>query len=300
MFTLFTIPKSFRGHSNIIQCNAIKSWTLLRPACEILLFGDDEGTGEVAREFNLRHIPQVARNEYGTPLLNNLFEQAQHLATHDWLCYVNADIILMSDFMQSVVPIVSHNHRFLIVGQRWDADVKGLIDFHSSWEKQFRTEVSQNGKLHSPDGIDYFTFPRDLWGEIPAFAIGRTIWDNWFIYRVRSLRLPVIDATATITVVHQNHDYGHHPKGFDGVWKGPEADLNLRLAGGRKHVFTLRDANWVLTSRGLRRPNLTRARLYRQLETQGVLRPNLGPWPGLAKRLLTPRSLVRSIMKRVK
>ncbi len=67
MLTLFAIPKAFRGHINTIQRNAIKSWTLLNPKPEIILLGDDEGTAEVAQEFGLIHIPEVDRNEYGTP-----------------------------------------------------------------------------------------------------------------------------------------------------------------------------------------------------------------------------------------
>jgi FkbM family methyltransferase len=61
MLTLFTTAKPFRGHSGIIHRNALKSWTLLHPDIEIILFGDDEGAAEVrrlsdvARELNLRH-----------------------------------------------------------------------------------------------------------------------------------------------------------------------------------------------------------------------------------------------------
>jgi hypothetical protein len=56
MITLITCPKPFRGHSKIIQRNAIKSWTLLEPKPEILLMGDDEGTAEAAAEFGARHV----------------------------------------------------------------------------------------------------------------------------------------------------------------------------------------------------------------------------------------------------
>lgn len=31
MITLFTTAKPFRGHDGIIQRNALRSWTLLRP-----------------------------------------------------------------------------------------------------------------------------------------------------------------------------------------------------------------------------------------------------------------------------
>ncbi len=60
MITIFTIPKPFKGHISVIQKNAIKSWTLLEPSCEIILFGDEEGAEEIAQELSLRHIKNIA------------------------------------------------------------------------------------------------------------------------------------------------------------------------------------------------------------------------------------------------
>lgn len=269
MLTLFTIPKPFRGHIAVIQRNAIRSWTLLRPACEIILFGDDEGTAEVAAEFGVRHVPTVARNEYGTPLVSDLFEQAQRLAAHDSLCYVNADIILLSDFLAAVRRIPFR--RFLMVGQRWDVDLDRPWDFDSpDWEKRIREYARNHGNLHPPTGIDYFVFTPGLWRDIPPFAIGRTTWDNWLIYGARAGGAAVIDATRAVTAIHQNHDYGHIPDGLDGAWKGPEAQRNLALAGGYDHVFTLTDATWLLTPRWLM-PAWTKEHRFRQGERLAAL-----------------------------
>src|SRR5437773_1932544 len=66
MLTIFSTPKPFEGHSNVIQRNAIKSWTLLHPEVEVILFGDEEGTAEACRDLAIHHEPQVIRNEYGT------------------------------------------------------------------------------------------------------------------------------------------------------------------------------------------------------------------------------------------
>ena len=250
MLTIFTIPKPFRGHTGIIQRNAIHSWTLLRPACEIILFGDDEGTAEVAKEFGVRYMPEVARNEYGTPLVNELFDQAQHLATHDLLCYVNADIILMSDFMPAIERIKRRKKRFLMVGQRWDLDMQESLVFDPDWEKRLRTKVRKYGQLHPITGMDYFVFPRGLWGEIPPFAIGRTAWDNWLVYRARNRKAAVVDATPVVTAVHQNHDWSHIAGGRLAAWTGVEAQRNRTLM--ENNLFTLRHANWLLTKRWLR------------------------------------------------
>src|ERR1700689_2205182 len=98
MLTIFAIPKPFRGQSDLIQRNAVASWTRITPRPEVLLFGDEEGTAEVARELGVRHAPEVARNELGTPRLDDLFARAERIATTPLLAYVNADIILSDEF----------------------------------------------------------------------------------------------------------------------------------------------------------------------------------------------------------
>jgi hypothetical protein len=77
MLSIFAFPKPFRGHIATIQRNAISSWVRLRPQCEIFLFGDEEGTAEVAKEFGACHVSEMARNEYGTPLLSDVFEKGE-------------------------------------------------------------------------------------------------------------------------------------------------------------------------------------------------------------------------------
>src|SRR5258705_11894455 len=102
MLTLFAIPKNFRGHIATIQRNAIASWTRLIPRPEILLFGGEERTAEIADELGLRHFPEVARNEVGTPLLGDLFRQAEQHASTQLLGYVNADILLADDIVSTL------------------------------------------------------------------------------------------------------------------------------------------------------------------------------------------------------
>jgi len=256
MLTLFTIPKPFRGHMDVIQRNAIQSWTLLRPRCDILLFGDDLGVGAAAAEFGVRHVADIARNEYGTPLINDVFAQAERLAANSTLCYINADIIVMHDLIEAIARI--RRSRYLLLGQRWDLDLMVPWDFSQpAWDAKLRADVQLRGKLHSYMGVDYYVFPRELWGTLPPFAVGRTTYDNWLIWRARALGVPVIDATRVVTCIHQNHERTYSvldrqsPDGGDDVTKGVEARRNLDLAGGRQHVFTLRNANWVLTRRAL-------------------------------------------------
>ncbi len=102
MLTVFSTPKPFVGHIDVIQRNAISSWLRLHPDVEVILVGDDPGTAEVCAEFRIRHIASVKRNRYGTKYLADIYDQAQAAARHEVVCHVNCDIILMADFLRGV------------------------------------------------------------------------------------------------------------------------------------------------------------------------------------------------------
>jgi hypothetical protein len=254
MLTLFAVPKAFRGHINIIQRNAITSWTRLHPRPEIILLGRDAGTAEVAQELNLIHIPDIEINEEGTPLLDSMFAVAQQQGQGSVFAYVNADIILFNDFLEAIDRLPFE--QFMMAGQRWNLEVTEPIDFSQpDWVAQVQQRARTDGKLEGPQAIDYFVFPRGFYQDIPPFALGRTAWDNWMLLDVLRRKQQLIDATPSVMVVHQNHDYNHHPQGKFGVWAGPESESNLQLLGGWDYAnFTLDLATWLLMPDGLKRP----------------------------------------------
>lgn len=237
MLTLFAIPKGFRGEFNQIQRNAIASWTLLEPKPEIILLGDDEGTAEVAKEFGVKHVSGVERNEHGTPLVSSLFEIAQRVGDGSLFAYVNADIILLDDFMKTIQQIPFQ--KFMLTGQRWNLDFNEAIAPNPGWTEQLRHRAMTLGALEGPQAMDYFVFTRNTYTHIPPFAIGRPCWDNWMLYSALNLNIPLIDATEAIVAVHQNHDYNHHPdgkKGYFGRGSPPEFAAIRRQALYLLHV----------------------------------------------------------------
>lgn len=246
LITIFSIPKPFVGHIGIIQTNAIKSWTCL-PGCEVILFGEEEGLAEAAAELGVLHAPQIGRNALGTPLVSEAFEQARQLSCTPMLAFVNADIVLTSDFTRAAEIASSAGFgSFLMVGRRHDIDVIEPIAFGAGWEATLRADVNSRGVLHGKAGIDYFLFPANFPVKLPPFAVGRPGWDSWLIYRVRSLGIPLIDATNAVVAIHQNH-----PSAYQAF--GEEARHNTSLARGFFRMGTLRDANWRLTESGVRR-----------------------------------------------
>ncbi len=276
MVTLFTIPKPFAGPFARIQRNALGSWRALGAQVEILVLGDDAGSGQAAGAIGARHIPAVERTSAGTPRVDATFATAEQHAANDLVAYVNADIILLPDFLTAVEQAAGRLTQLLVVGQRWDLDFEEAIDFaEPHWEANLRRVVRERAVLHKPRGIDYFVFRRGLYRGMPPFAVGRTMWDNWLIYSARTQHVPVVDATAAITAVHQNHDYSHAAGGRQEVWKGPEAQRNMELAGGLDHYFTIEDATHRLRAGRLVR-TLDWAHLQRGWRTLPVLNPAAG------------------------
>lgn len=268
MLTIFSLPKAFTGHDGVIQDNAIASWTRLGGgggrSCEILLLGDDAGTAEAARRHGVRHLGPVRRNARGTPIVSDLFARAEAAASHPLLCYVNADIILLDDFLPAVERTARAFPSFLLVARRRNLDVGAPLAFGADWQGELRARAAHEGRLHRLHGTDFFVYRAGLFAGMPAFAIGRTVWDNWLMYAARERGGALVDATPDVTAIHQNHDYAHIPAGKTGAWKGPEARENFRLAGGYAGIYTIYDATHVL-DRGKLVPTTRPPYLYRRL-----------------------------------
>ncbi|MGB3559744.1 MAG: tetratricopeptide repeat protein, partial [Geitlerinemataceae cyanobacterium] len=257
--TIFTTTKPFQGHPGMIQKNAIQTWMTLQPKPEVIVLGHEEGVEEISRELGLRYVPNVDRNEYGTPTISGLFNTAQNLASSNVLIYTNADIIFLSDLIPAIEKVATQFKEFLIVGQRRNFDIPGSINFtNPNWESGLRELVLKQDDLHPDCAIDFFIFTKNLWSEIPPFAVGRAAWDIAMVYRALAAGHPVIDATQVITAVHQNHNYGHLSGGQTQAWKGIEAQRNHELAGaafpkgmGYGGIGYISDATWKLTPSGL-------------------------------------------------
>jgi hypothetical protein len=266
LITLFSAPKSFTDpHIATIQRNALRSWTQL-PEVEIIVLGKEAGLAETARKLGIRHIPDVKCNASGTPLVSSMFQLARRDSPSGNLCIINTDMILLDDFARAAQQAIKLKDQFVLLSQRWDLDVSEPIQFTQGWQDKLRSSVRDRGMLHRPAGSDFFLFPRSCYTDVPDFAIGRAGWDNWMIYKASQEKWPVIDGTPSITIIHQNHDYGHLPDSKP-HYTLPETNENIRLAGGEGPIrYTILDSTHCLRDGKLARPGLSYLRFMRGVE----------------------------------
>lgn len=293
--TVFSAPKKFTDpHIDIIQRNAIQSWQKLGPDVDVLLVGEEDRMAAAVDALGVHHLPEVVRNDWGTPLVSSIFEVARAASDSPYLAYVNADILLMPDFVEVTRKVVSQTSQFLVVGQRYDLDVTKPMAFDLDWDQELRERTLSRGSLHRPSGSDYFIYPRDLFMDMPDFAIGRGGWDNWMIYKALKNKWHVIDATPSLMIVHQNHDYGHLPGGVP-HYDLEETEINAALGGGHSNMFMTLDTNYELID-GLVKPSRwTRDRTLRRLER--LFRPEDDDDHGFRRRIARKfRRLRRGIL----
>jgi hypothetical protein len=100
---------------------------------------------------------------------------------------------------------------------------------------------------------DYFVFPKGFYTQLPPFAVGRAYFDNWLVWKALHQKAAVIDATGSVYVVHQTHDYSHVSGGLEWAHRGKEAMKNIELAGGLSHRYCILDATHLLKSFTLKR-----------------------------------------------
>jgi len=295
--TLFTAPKPFTNpHIALIQYNALRSWVNLGPQVEVILVGEEEGLAQAAGELGVRHLPQVARNAQGTPLVSSIFKLALEASRSPLMAYVNADVLLLPDFVQSALRTAELARHFLIVGQRWDLDLKTSLDFSGGWEQRLRDLCQSEGRWHTRNGSDYFIFPRACFQNIPDFAIGRAGWDNWMIYEARRSGWPVVDATASIQVIHQSHDYSHLPNG-QAHYRLPETFENVRLAGGKRTIFTMADTNRRLVEGRLLPVKSNWTKFWREVEIFPLVKLHSMALGQLAYAIFHPRKAYQELRK---
>ena len=255
MVTIFSTLKPFTGPIEIIQRNAVKSWMKLKGNPEVILLGNEPGVAELCNELSLKHIPNVKCNEYGRPLIKDLFLQGQYASKYKINAYVNGDMILTDSFIDGAERASKFNH-YLMVGQRWDLDVNHPIDFEKDdWENVLRIDVKRNGVLHKTTGIDYFVFRQGDWLiDIPLMGVARLAWDNWMVSKAVSRNHTVIDTTKFVFVVHQNHIDPKVIKDYKQLLlNNPECANNRKLAdtmGGNVHKGFTNHATWIMEESG--------------------------------------------------
>lgn len=238
---IFACPKPFVEPFKVIQQNAIKSWKQLQNfsknvKVDVYLMSDEEGVADYSKKLDCKHINDIKRNKYGTPLVDDIFKHIKNISRNlrsDYqeskiecevvCCYINSDIIVFNEMLNNIVAFTELKNdpkqpfkvdipsadpkRFLLIGCRWDTPSVPEIDFEGNWEQSTKHLAHRTGQSHGCWGIDYFIFGPDTFGYVYPFALGKFVWDRWLVGNIFRQDSITVDITNTNFVVHQNGDW---------------------------------------------------------------------------------------------
>ena len=96
----------------------------------------------------------------------------------------------------------------LVVGQRTDVAVQNRVLYRP---ESVHREVSIIGQLHMITAMDYFAIARNRfpWERVPDLIIGHTFYDNFMVEIATECNVSVVDATETLTALHQTDTDGN-------------------------------------------------------------------------------------------
>jgi hypothetical protein len=210
---------------------------------EVFLFDDEDGTTKkICEEYGLQYISDFFKNKNGTPLISDCLEKVRKKSSASIIAQVNSDIILSDDFVTTLKKIdkLATDKKYYVIGQR--INIESQIDLSRETLTELNIEkLKKSGKLHPPSGMDYWVFPSKIDIKIPAFVAGRPGIDSWLIAYFKQKRIPIIDATNSITALHQQHSYPAKKMNFF----LEECNHNLKLAGGKFNMMSIRESDYI-------------------------------------------------------
>jgi hypothetical protein len=130
------------------------------------------------------------------PTVGCLFQSARdYPGSGSLIAYSNSDIVHSTTLLPALDAIKREYSNYMAIGCRTN------VRYDPETEELDMSTAAR----HAPWAIDYFVMPKSsrLVGEIPAFLIGSTRFDNWIVMKgLQDPEMTVVDITEAHTVLH--------------------------------------------------------------------------------------------------
>ena len=182
---------------------------------------------------------------HGHPYFDDFVRKSEALALHDILMYATDHLIFTYDLMRVIGLVAAKFQRFLIIGRRWDLDLRTQINFTPGWEDVIRQRAVHEGKYQSTGAKDYLIFRRPFPVKIPKFIVGYPWYDTWMVVAAQRAGIPVIDASRAVLPIHQVHQFREGT--IADRERTPQTQRNAQLAAGMEGKGQTVSAQFLVT-----------------------------------------------------
>ena len=227
--------------------NTVKNWASFLPTIQPILFFTEQNSTltALAESYGWMVAPCPRVNEYGTPFLKNMYTKAYQLVSAPLYGFINGDILFDQSLLRTLHRLIvdlQYLNSTLVTGRRWNYRVQNETSFDAWTPRQVQQLAkSKNSSLSRTDTEDYFFVTKDFpWHEIKDVVIGRPAYDNYLVARSIQLNITTIDASDTITAMHQTGKYKDRATKKDG-------NINKKIIGKFNYYAGLTSEMWLKT-----------------------------------------------------
>ena len=154
----------------------------------------------------------IIRNPFSTPLLKDMISAAMALSNTPFYMFTNADNLYDSTLLRTInrtlgaIRATQLRTKILIIGHRFNTVAREVIRNEEAVEGLMK--VAQKSK---PFAKDYAIVTRDSfdWSVFPDMMVGRQFFDSYLVDYAFHNEIQLLDATATIRLVHQEFKRGY-------------------------------------------------------------------------------------------
>ena len=210
LVTLFT-TMYLKASKRDILLNTLNIWSKLGSSTRVVLYIDEADCEPwmalFIRRFGweLRMVPKINRAT-NIPVLRYMFIDAIVNFKSTFYMYANSDILFdqsLTKTLTAMEPYLEEREDMFLVGRRLNYNVTEGELFNDINEI---SHASTKAELDHEAAIDYFVTTANgyPWRRVPDFVVGRVRFDSWLISNAIISGLLTIDATNTVTALHQS------------------------------------------------------------------------------------------------
>ena len=253
LLTIITTFVDFKNTSDdsyrqFVQYNFLKStqFNIFLENVNFLVYTNSKRLTEYISKYYpniiLRREPKS--EVFSVSMLKRLFQDSISTINSHFYMYTNGDILYDRNLIHTVTYIKQLldvrllRNKVLIVGRRHN---KVLTEYVR--REQDVDELANTGQLFIKDAQDYFIVTRNSisWSTFPEYLVGRRGYDNAMVDFAFRNEFELIDATNTITALHQSNVKGEF------LWKyhnNQEHDWNAMFWAPKIRHFSTDDARY--------------------------------------------------------
>lgn len=223
----------------------LHNWRSL-PGVNVIVFSNCSKVKKISEGVGWTVLP-VMREAADCPVLPHMFSQAQQKFKSNFYGYANGDLLFsngLTNTLQRIFCKFWNNEKLLIVGKRTNVFASLLKEINPRTEEEVEDYALKYGARFQPDALDYFiTNQRFPWDDFLPLVVGRRGYDNWVLAFARYNNFTVIDASDSVTCLHQTLDDRGN---YEGLHKGKYNDYNTDIID--RQDVTMYYAKWGRSS----------------------------------------------------